>query len=115
MPFRVLRRLLRKVSRRRPGQPDDISKGLPGRVAWAMAAAGRFLPRAGNCLAQALAAEVVLARHGLPAMLRIGVAFAEDGGFRAHAWVEVDGTIVVGASRGLSSFVPLPPLKEEIG
>ena len=58
-------------------------------VAWSVGAAARFVPRA-TCLVQALALEFLLSRSGRPAELRIGVA-REDGGLKAHAWIEADG------------------------
>jgi len=65
-----------------------------GRIAWAVAAAGRRVPGA-TCLVQALAAQVLLARHGHVAELRIGVARTTEG-IEAHAWLERDGEPIFG-------------------
>jgi hypothetical protein len=54
----------------------------------------RYVPHA-TCLTQALAARSLLSRQGQPAVLKIGVA-KSDGNFEAHAWLEVDGRIVLG-------------------
>ena len=76
------------------------------RIAWAVAAAGRGIPRA-TCLVQALAAQVLLARHGHVAQLRIGVARATEG-IAAHAWLERDGEPIFGAPDRFPHAV-LPP------
>ncbi|MBI5411081.1 MAG: lasso peptide biosynthesis B2 protein, partial [Nitrospirae bacterium] len=86
----------------------DRNTSLPAeRIAWAIHVASRYLPGTGNCLVQALATQGLLARHGNPACVRIGVANDEDGRFKAHAWVECDGTIVIGGV-GVSQYTALP-------
>lgn len=53
------------------------------------------------CLAQALVARVLLARRGVAAELRLGVARDEVRGFIAHAWLEWDGVrIELGSDTG---------------
>jgi hypothetical protein len=95
-------------------ETHETDEAVLNRIVWAVSVAGRRLPRAGNCLAQALATQVMLGRRGQAASLRIGVARDAEGEFRAHAWLEADGKIVIGGSQGLSRFVPLPPLKGEV-
>jgi hypothetical protein len=58
----------------------------------------RLLPGASTCLPDAFAGCALLRREGLPAEVRIGVRREPGGGLRAHAWVEVDGDAVLGAS-----------------
>lgn len=74
-------------------------------IAWAVDAAARRIPRA-SCLTQAVAAQYLLRRSGHESELRIGVARGDDG-FRAHAWIEQDGRILVGGA-GSAVFTPLP-------
>src|SRR4051794_19029156 len=83
------------------------------RVGWAVETAARFSPVALTCLPQALAAWWMLQARGHPARLLYGVSTQGENGFSAHAWVEVDGSPVVGgrAARGytvLTSFPRLP-------
>jgi Transglutaminase-like superfamily len=73
------------------GIPDTVS---PARAAWAIAASARLIPRS-TCLVRALAAQRLLARHGYPSTLHLGVAKSPE--FQAHAWLEHDGSPVVGA------------------
>lgn len=110
IPFHVLRRTLIKLNRapRKGSDPDDALR----RIAWAVSVVGSRFP--GSCLVQALAAQLMLGRRGVLATLRIGVALDEEGAFRAHAWLESSGKIIIGGSQSRTRFSPLPPLKEEL-
>jgi hypothetical protein len=70
--------------------------------------AARRVPRA-TCLVRALAAQALLARHGHPSQLRLGVARGADRAFEAHAWLERDGQILIGGGPE-GRYVPLPAL-----
>jgi hypothetical protein len=96
-----VRALARRLAQGGAGAPAD-----PAEVAAALARASRGVPRA-TCLVQALAGAVMLARHGHTASLRIGVGARP--GVVAHAWVESDGAVVVGAE-GRDGRVALPAL-----
>ena len=76
----------------------------PRRIAWAVEAAARRIPRA-SCLIQALAADAMLRRSGRLPDLHIGVA-REGSAFEAHAWLELDGTVLVG-NHVLHRYTPL--------
>jgi hypothetical protein len=94
LPFGTLRRLLDGAGR--PAASALRADRLPAeRIGWALAAASCGVVRA-TCLTQALAAQLLLARRGQPAVLRIGVAKDATGKLEAHAWVECQGQIVVG-------------------
>jgi hypothetical protein len=94
-----------------PGARRAVGTGQPSveRIAWAVGAASRYVPTA-TCLSQALAAQVLLARHGHPASLRIGVARGAAGRLEAHAWIESRGRIVIGGTADLARYTPLPAL-----
>jgi hypothetical protein len=78
------------------------------RVSWAVERAGRFVPGA-TCLVRALAAQAMLAREGAASTLCFGVGRGGGGNeFRAHAWLECAGRVVVGGDEDLSRFAPLP-------
>jgi hypothetical protein len=67
--------------------------------------ASRFVPYA-TCLTQALAARKLLGDAGQFAELKIGVA-KSTGDFEAHAWLEIDGRIVLGKQSRHSRYVVL--------
>ena len=62
-----------------------------------------------SCLTQALAAHLLLRKHGHPSRLCLGVARTEGKKFRAHAWLESQGRIVIGAD-GVAALTRLPAL-----
>jgi len=103
LPFPFGRRLM--VGKRRA----DRSTITEDQITWAMQHAQRIIPRA-TCLPQAIAAEALLTRGGLPAHLQIGVKKTPDGKLTAHAWVESNGRIVVGNLRDLNDYTRLPTL-----
>ena len=104
LPFAVGRRLL--VGEQRSSTPTVTRD----QVRWAMSRAQRVVPGA-TCLPQALAAEALLKRGGLPADLRIGVMKDASGKLLAHAWVESEGRIVVGdLPGGVDVYTRLPTL-----
>lgn len=76
------------------------------RVGRAIEAASRRLPFAGSCLVRATAGMLLLRRLELPGELKIGVAREERRGFEAHAWVECDGKVLIGADER-ERFTPL--------
>ena len=55
----------------------------------------RFVPQA-TCLTQALAARTLLRRMGQNSLLKIGVDKDTDFKLVAHAWIEIDGKIIIG-------------------
>ncbi|MEA2650264.1 MAG: hypothetical protein QOG61_2699 [Candidatus Binataceae bacterium] len=76
------------------------------RIAWAVRAAGRFIPGGTNCLVRALATQSLLGQYGYRSELRIGVRKPGDGSLAAHAWLESAGAVVIGEFE-LDHYVPL--------
>lgn len=64
------------------------------RIAWAVSAASRLLPRT-SCLASAFALQRVLSKEGHGSDLHVGVA-KQGEKFSAHAWLACEGRILVG-------------------
>jgi hypothetical protein len=99
----TLSKLLVRLTARRTTPPGG-GPADEARIAWALAASRRYLPFPSNCLVQALVAHALLRRWGQPASVRLGVASAPR--FQAHAWVESQGRVIVGAP-GHERFTPL--------
>lgn len=71
----------------------------------------RYVPHA-SCLTQAIAAQTLLANQGQHSQLRVGVT--QNGGkLEAHAWVQVDGRIVIGGRERVAHFSAMPTLELE--
>jgi len=68
-------------------------------------AARRHLFLSTNCLERSLVLCWLLERRGIDAQLRIG-ARKQTGRFEAHAWVEVDGTVLNDAPKPDLQFTP---------
>jgi hypothetical protein len=102
LPFRTMQRVCEYCGRtRRRTDPA----GTP-EIVRAIRLASRYVPRA-TCLTQALATQILLGRNGHSGQLHIGVAVDAKQGFRAHAWVESQGKILVGGSEELDQYAPM--------
>ena len=82
-------------------EAPDVAAWRVGRIAWAVHHAALLVPRA-SCLTQGLAAQIMLARRGLPTTLHIGVKKDEAAPFEAHAWLTFEGRVILGHRRQLS-------------
>lgn len=105
LPFQTLGRLLEKITPKTTKLHE--ASGNINYIVWAVAVASRYIPGA-RCLAQALATQLLLSWHGCQTRLCIGVAKDKEGKLTAHAWVENQGKIVMGALENLSTYTPLP-------
>jgi hypothetical protein len=103
MRFGTVQQLLAGIVRpsAKPREAPDV---LVRKVGWAVTAMSRRIPGS-TCLTQALAAQLILARLGVPARLEIGVASGNGTPFRAHAWVVWEHSVVVGS--GYRAYTPL--------
>lgn len=69
-----------------------------GQIGWAVRAASRRAVWESKCLAQALAAGMMLRRRQIPGRLYLGVRMPARAGdpMTAHAWLRVDDAILTG-------------------
>ena len=65
-------------------------------IIWAVTVVGRYLHGKGGCLPQALAAQILLRKHGFPSAFKIGVARNGEASLQAHAWLENEGEVLIG-------------------
>src|SRR3989442_5801004 len=65
LPFRTVRRIAARLGHP-PAQPTRLPHPSADRITWAISVASRHLPGTPSCLPQALAAELLLRRHGQP-------------------------------------------------
>ena len=79
-------------------------KGSDERIIWAIEATGRRLGRLSSCLIRALVAELLIDSQGGATCLTIGVRRAA-GTIAAHAWLERDDCVVIGATA--DEYLPL--------
>jgi len=70
---------------------------------YSLEAAGRYAPKAINCLPRALALQRMLLRRGARASVRFGARrVGED--FRAHAWLTLEGKVILGNLPDLNEY-----------
>jgi len=98
MPYRWIERWLMRPPAALPTSTP------PAEIALAVTRASTLVPYA-SCLTQALAGGFLLRRAGRHAVIHFGVAKA-DARFKAHAWLESDGGIVIGG-REAAAYLPL--------
>lgn len=108
LPFAIVRKLF--ASRVAP--PGRMHRRHPiERLLWAISVACRYVSGT-TCLSLALAGRMMLNKYGYPAHIHIGVAKDHTGSFGAHAWLESEGTIVIGGQESTSLFAPLGVIGE---
>ena len=105
--FPRLRRMLGGYTRR--AGRGTLTGNPVNRIARAIERGSRHAPRRATCLVQALAADAMLRRRGVPSVVHLGVLGQRPGGepLEAHAWVESGGVVVTGWTAGLSDYVEL--------
>jgi Transglutaminase-like superfamily len=87
LPVQAARRIVARASACRDG-------GSVRQLVWAVRAASRYVPGA-SCLTQAIAAQALLGRYGVPSQIEIGVS-KNHSRFHAHAWLVCQGQVVLG-------------------
>lgn len=83
------------------------------RIVRSVRAVSKYVPAA-TCLTQALATQTLLRIKGQASRVRLGVDKDENDGLMAHAWVEVNGRIILGEERGHERFLVLKPSDQVI-
>lgn len=84
----------------------------PQRIARLLNVAALFIPYS-TCLSKALAGQILFAGHGYKTRLHIGVANDAQKKFEAHAWLSLDGTILIGRIPDLERYREFPSLGKE--
>ena len=82
------------------------------RIVWAVDRVADRVPWRTVCFQRGLAAQLMLRRRGLAAVLHYGVGRDEAGALAAHVWVGLDGRTVIGGAQAprfalLASFPSL--------
>lgn len=93
---------VKKLSARmsRPGKDADLED-----LVWSVKTASHIL--GSSCLVNAISGQILLSRHNHPSRLRVGVF--KDDEFEAHAWLEVEGRVVLGETE--REYTPIYDVK----
>ena len=65
-------------------------------VGWAVTRAARHVPFKAVCLPQAMAAQFMLRRRGVPSVMHFGATKSVEKPLNAHAWLDAGGIEVTG-------------------
>lgn len=86
------------------GDPD-----APRRIGWAVTAAARYVPWRADCLIQAMAASAWLRDLGYAPHFELGLlpASREGAELVAHAWLSLDGEVIVGGEDAGARYVSI--------
>lgn len=104
-PRGQLLRMARPASRAGTMAPDDTERVR--QISLAVDRASEYGLFAPTCLVRSIALERLLRRERLDAaVVRIGVR-DRDGRLEAHAWIEIDGTVVGDRREHTDTFTPL--------
>ena len=114
LPFQKLRQIVERLSHltayhQRP-QEIERTQQLIRQIIWAVEKSAQLMPGGAKCLAKALTTQVLMGRRGLDCEFKIGVAKSTEGTLEAHAWIEVEGQVIMGALPDLERFTSLPTL-----
>jgi hypothetical protein len=91
-PFSTLRKFLFKITFLLRSFKKEFSEEY---LVWLVMVVSPYVPMT-TCLAQALAAQLLIQQAGHQARLHIGVNYGIGGRLEAHAWVESQGRILIG-------------------
>ncbi len=74
-------------------------------------AAGKVIPFT-TCLSKALAGQILFSLYGHKTMLHIGVEKKSAGNLKAHAWLTLNGKLLIGYVDDIDNYWELPPLPD---
>lgn len=93
LPFSTFRKVFRWFSS--TGFQHEYDRQEIDEIVWSVETAANILPISLLCLPRALAAKYLL-RKAASLTLEIGIEINPKNGFEAHAWVEKEGTVIIG-------------------
>ena len=102
VPFRRIAPFLGHTMAETSSDASEL-RPLARHVSWAVQTASRYTPWESKCLAQAMAAKMMLKRREIPSTLYLGVLKEGHKGLSAHAWIRCGDRILTGA-RGHRQF-----------
>jgi hypothetical protein len=91
LPFSRVQRLAEGIGKHQVRTPKMKAK----EIVWAINVTDPYVLKS-TCLTKAITAQMLLNQQDITSKLRIGVI--KDENFEAHAWLEVDGQIIMGHS-----------------
>ena len=116
LPFRHVGFLAARPVRR-PELPRQARLTKVRRIRWAIIKTGARVPWRALCFQQALAAQLMLRRRGIPSVLYYGAAQDDRSGLYAHVWVREGDIDVIGGeiANHFAILATFPPADSSLG
>jgi len=95
IPFQ---RLSQRLSSTHETDQEVPDANLIERISYAVAAAANNVPWRSDCFPQAIAALMLLRRHGFASTIHLGVERIGDDELSSHAWLTCGDTVVTGGA-----------------
>jgi hypothetical protein len=111
VPFKVLINVLERLQSKFLMRQSLPAQRPVSQLRWAVNASTHYMPRRAKCLARALTLQVLMQYYGYQPELRIGVAKTDAGMMEAHAWLEYQGSVVIGNLPDLGRYSVMPALE----
>jgi len=102
LPFSVIQRIMKRFIIN-PDENNETHNVPIEKLTWAVMVMSSFTLRS-TCLTRALTAQILLAGQNYPSNVKIGISKGEED-FEAHAWLESNDKIVLGASE--TEYTPI--------
>lgn len=107
------RHVHRKFVKKSEGQDHPVSKSVLRSIRNAVLVAAKYIPYS-KCLSQAICLAALLAKHNISYTFFVGVMKNKSGKLSAHAWIEVNGWVIIGDLPDLHQFQPFPDLDRHL-
>lgn len=109
-----LHKLFTELEKKTPRVPQHISQHpiTPKRLVQIISKASHFIPYT-TCLSLALTGKTLFTENNYNTHLHIGVCNDPPNGFEAHAWLSLDGQIILGHTPDLDRYKEFPPLSPQ--
>ncbi len=105
---RRLPALLQRANDQKIGAPEEKRQHVtPRTICRYLEEAGRIIPRS-TCLSMALVGQVIFFRYGYVTQLHIGVRKNSPPTVKAHAWLSLNGEIILGNTPEIVKYSEFP-------
>ena len=106
LSFKRTSALVKRTSNPRVNK-DELSFQERRRLIWAVRSLSKRMLSTKPCLTQSLALLWLLRRRGEDVQVQIGVRKNDAGEFAAHAWVEKEGSVLIGGKMSPANYALL--------
>jgi len=112
MKRRVFKQVLEQIKVWSPTVSHSLKSTEPERICWIVEHSADALTSSFTCLPRALTGFIIFRKQGFDVSLRIGMRrIIPKAPMEAHAWLEIDGKIIMGYLPGMKKFVPFETFK----